>query len=256
MRSSSRLPIIRIVTGFVEVRRRALAVRPEVWVAVCLSALVLAYGNAVSTVDSGVRESFLLWSNLGFLGLLLALAVFWARLTTDELGMRWGALRRSATLGAAISVVAVIPVGFLALAPLVTGEPIESEGISDRSGVGLAYFLGFRQPVGTALFEEMTFRGVLYGAWERAGGARAAIYVSAGVFAAWHVVITSRTVAESGVVGTPGAVAAGVMVSLAGLFVGGLIFGWLRWRTGSFAAAAVAHWLIVAAMASAVWLTA
>jgi membrane protease YdiL (CAAX protease family) len=100
----------------------------------------------------------------------------------------------------------------------------------------------------------MTFRGVLYGAWQRVGGARTAVLASAVVFAAWHLVITSRTVAESGVVDAPAAVATGVLVSLAGLFVGGLIFGWLRWRARSIAAAVVAHWLIVAAMASAVWL--
>jgi membrane protease YdiL (CAAX protease family) len=251
-----RLIIIRIVTGFAEVRRRALAVRPDVWVATGLSALVLAYGNSISTVDPDVRERFLLWSNLAFLALLLGIAVPWARLSWDELGLRWGAVRSSAAWGAAISVVAMLPVAFIAIAPLVTGDPIEAEGISERSAGELAYFLGFRQPLGTALFEEMTFRGVLYGAWQRVGGARTAVLASAGVFAAWHLVITSRTVAESGVVGAPPAVAAGVVVSLAGLFVGGLIFGWLRWRTGSIAAAAVAHWLIVAAMASAVWLAA
>ena len=40
---------------------------------------------------------------------------------------------------------------------------------------------------------------------------------------------------------------------MAGLFVGGMIFAYLRWKTGSIAAPAVAHWLIVALMAAAIW---
>jgi membrane protease YdiL (CAAX protease family) len=87
----------------------------------------------------------------------------------------------------------------------------------------------------------------------RAGGERLAWLTSSAVFALWHVVISSRTVAESGVVDAPAAVAAGVVVSLLGLFAGGLIFAYLRWHTRSIAAAAVAHWLIVALMTVAVW---
>ena len=130
---------------------------------------------------------------------------------------------------------------------------MEAPEITERSGASLAYFLAFRQPVGTALFEEVAFRGVLYGAWRRVGGDRMALVATSLVFMLWHIVITSRTVAESGVVDGPPMVALGVIVSLAGLFVGGLVFAYLRWHTRSIAAAVVAHWLIVAAMVVTVW---
>jgi membrane protease YdiL (CAAX protease family) len=55
------------------------------------------------------------------------------------------------------------------------------------------------------------------------------------------------------VVSNPAAVVAGVIVSLAGLFVGGLIFAYLRWHTRSIAAAVMAHWLIVALMTTTIW---
>jgi membrane protease YdiL (CAAX protease family) len=80
-----------------------------------------------------------------------------------------------------------------------------------------------------------------------------AILESAAFISAWHLVITTRTVAESGVVDQPAMVTLGTAVSLAGLFVGGVLFAYLRWRTGSIAAAVVAHWLVVAAMSLAVW---
>ena len=242
---------VRLTRAWPAIRR----VRPQVWVAAALSAALLAYGNGTSLFSHDARGSFLLWSNLGLLALLLAWALWGAGFSLAELGLGLGAARGSAMFGVVLSVLAAIPpVAFVLLAPVFNGGPVEAEEITGRSGAGLAYFLLFRQPVGTALFEEVAFRGVLYAAWLRARGDRVAVLASSIVFAAWHVVITSRTVAESGVVDAPAAVAAGVVVSLLGLFAGGLIFAYLRWHTRSIAAAAVAHWLIVAEMSVAVWL--
>jgi membrane protease YdiL (CAAX protease family) len=241
-----RLPVARPAAG---------RVRPELWAAAGLSAGLLAYGNGTSLFSHDAREAFLLWSNLGLVALLLAWALARARFSLAELGLGLGAARGSAMFGVVLSVLAALPpVAFVLLAPLYNGGPVEAEDITGRSGGELAYFVLFRQPVGTALFEELAFRGVLYAAWLRAGGDRLAVVASSAVFAAWHVVITSRTVAESGVVDAPAAVAGGVAVSLLGLLVGGLIFAYLRWHTRSIAAAAVAHWLIVAEMTVAVWL--
>ena len=242
------------MASIVDVRQRVANVRPEVRVAVGLSAVLLIYGNVVSSFPDDTRGQFLLWSNLALMAGLLAWALGGARLTVLEIGLDPRNAVGSAFFGVIISVVAAVPpVVFIALAPLFSGSPVEAPEITERSGAAMAYFLLFRQPVGTALFEEVAFRGVLYGVWRRAGGERVAFLATAGTFSLWHLVITSRTVVESGVVSHPAAVVAGVIVSLAGLFVGGLIFAFLRWHTRSIAAAAVAHWLIVAAMTVAVW---
>lgn len=240
----------------VDLPQRLTRVRPELWAALGCSALLLIYGNATSSFPHDMRERFLLWSNMALMAALLAWAVTLARLTVHEMGLGLRSAPGSAAFGGMLSVVAAVPpVAFFALAPLFNGGPVEASEITERSGAEMALFLLFRQPVGTALFEEVAFRGVLYGLWRRAGGDRAALLATSGVFSLWHVVITSRTVAESGVVSGPPAVALGVTVSLAGLFVGGLIFAYLRWHTGSIAAAVVAHWLIVASMTVAIWAT-
>lgn len=242
------------MASILDVRERVANVRPGVWVAAGLSAILLIYGNATSGFPHDTRGQFLLWSNLALMAALLAWALGWARLTVLELGLDPRNAPGSALFGLILSVLAAIPpVAFIGLAPLFNGGPVEAPEITERSGAGLAYFLLLRQPVGTALFEEVAFRGVLYGAWYRVGGGRLALLATSGTFSLWHVVITSRTVAESGVVGNPPAVVAGVIVSLAGLFAGGLIFAYLRWHTRSIAAAAMAHWLIVALMTVAVW---
>ena len=242
------------MASLADVRRRVADLPPEAWTAVALSTALFVYGNTASAFPHEVRDRFLLWSNLGLMAVLLAWALGLARLTVRDLGLSPRPAAGSALLGAALSVVvAVPPVAFIGLTPLVTGDAIEVEGLSDRSGLGMAYFLAFRQPVGTALFEEVAFRGVLYGAWHRVGGGRGALLATATTFSLWHLVIANRTVAESGVVDHPALVAAGVLVVLAGLFVGGLCFALLRWHTGSIAAAVVAHWLIVAFMSITVW---
>jgi membrane protease YdiL (CAAX protease family) len=242
------------MASLVDVRQRVTAVRPELRTALALSLLLLLYSNGTSGFDHDARERFLLWSNLGLLALLLAWALGAARFTLAEVGLDPRNAVGSAAFGLVLSVLAAVPpVLFIVLAPLFNGGPVEADDITGRSGAAMAFFLLFRQPVGTALFEELAFRGILYGAWLRVGGERAAFLGTATVFALWHSVITSRTVIESGVVESPPAIVAGVAVSLLGLFAGGLIFAYLRWHTQSIAAAVIAHWLIVAAMAAAVW---
>lgn len=240
--------------------RRALARRwlvlpsPDARVALGFSLAILVYGNSVSLLSDEFRDRYLIWINLGFLGLLALWAWLGPRLSLREAGLDPQVLVRGAGIGVALSVVAAIPpVAFIALAPLFNGGPVEAEQITQRSGASLAYFLLFRQPVGTSFFEELAFRGLLYGAWQRVGGHRIAILATAVTFGFWHVVITSKTVAGSGVVSQPPMVAAGVVVSILGLFVGGLLFAFLRWRTGGIAAATVAHWLLVSFMTITVW---
>jgi len=242
------------VTSLADVQQRATTVRPEILVAVGFSVFLLLYGNGVSGLSHDARTSYLLWANLAVLVFMLAWAFTWGGFSARELGLAPERLPQSTALGIVLSLLAAIPpVLFIVLAPVFNGGPVASDGISERSAAGLAFFVLFRQPVGTALFEEVAFRGVLYGAWQRVGGERAAIVGSAVVFALWHSVITSRTVIESGVVDTPFGTVAGIVVSLIGLFVGGLLFAYLRWRTGSIAAPFMAHWLIVALMTVAVW---
>lgn len=223
--------------------------------AAAVGAALLVYNNALSALIGPGDGPWALrvWTNLALLAALLGFAR--ARgYSVAELGLAPGGLFRGFALGFAGGLaLAIVPVSFIVLAPLVTGESIENEGITSLSAGALALRLGVRVPLGTALFEEATFRGVLYAAADRAGGVRVAMLWSSIVFALWHIVITTMTVNEGGVVSTRGLLALGVALSLAGLFVGGVIFAWLRLRTGGVGAAAALHWSVVSAMNVAVW---
>ena len=107
-----------------------------------------------------------------------------------------------------------------------------------------------RFPIGTALFEEVVFRGVLYGMWRQAGKShRTATAISATAFGVWHL-IPSRNALQGNPLGesltsrgsTMGLVAGGA--TLTGLSSLGLT--WLRRQSGSLAA----PWLIHSAVNS------
>jgi membrane protease YdiL (CAAX protease family) len=231
-----------------------LARDPSLRAALLLSVLLLLYSNLTSLVEPASREDLLLYSNLGLLALLLV----WARragFTLPELGLAGAQARASALWGIALGLVlALLPVAFIALAPFVTGEPVQAGEINDLSGSEMALRLAFRVPVGTALFEEVAFRGVLYASWLRATDLRRTVLSTGIVFALWHVVITFKTVTGSEVVEGAPFIALGYLGSLIGLFVGGAAFALLRWRTGGVTGPFFFHWIVVALMTLTVWL--
>ena len=104
-----------------------------------------------------------------------------------------------------------------------------------------------RFPLGTALFEEVAFRGVVYGMWRRAGNNHAAAAaVVAGAFGVWHLIPAWRALrgnplgrqltSKSSTIGVVFAGAAASGISSFGLT-------WLRGRSGNL----VAPWLTHAA---------
>jgi membrane protease YdiL (CAAX protease family) len=68
-----------------------------------------------------------------------------------------------------------------------TGEVLLGDRRAALAPRELAWQTLVRIPVGTAAFEELAFRGVLYGLLHRAGGKRVALAGSSVAFGLWHV---------------------------------------------------------------------
>ncbi len=102
--------------------------------------------------------------------------------------------------------------------------------MAQRVGVGL-----FRIPFGTALPEEVLFRGVLLGILLRRTTVGRAMVISAGLFGLWHIVPT----AEGGAGGM--SVFGEVIGTVAAASLAGVAFAWLRQRANSVFAPVVAH---------------
>ena len=116
-------------------------------------------------------------------------------------------------------------------------------------------------PLQTVIPEELAFRGVLHGALDRAWGFRGVAVAGSVLFGLWHVA-TSLGLTSSNV-GFTRLLGGGVLGMLAGVLgavlataAAGLVFTWLRRRSGSLIAPIALHWSLngLGALAAAlVW---
>lgn len=209
---------------------------------VVLSLLLVTYNAALNLVP------FPRWSYVPLnLVLTVALLVYarrrglgWDALGLDPsalaAGLRWG------TLAVAVVAVAVgVGVGLGDRVPTI-GRLLADERAAGIGSAGLAYEVLLRIPFGTALFEEVAFRGVLLGLVAERYGMVAGVVVSSLVFGLWHIgpgIATLRLNApDMSVV----RLAAGVSVMVVVTAVAGAAFCWLRIRSGSLLAPILAHW--------------
>jgi uncharacterized protein len=116
-------------------------------------------------------------------------------------------------------------------------------------------------PLQTVIPEELAFRGVLHGTLNRAWGFRGVALGGSLLFGLWHIAtslgLTSGNVGFTrvfggGIIG----ILAGVTMAVVATSAAGLVFTWLRRRSGSLIAPIALHWSLngVGALAAAlVW---
>ena len=98
-----------------------------------------------------------------------------------------------------------------------------------------------RIPLGTVLWEETAFRGVLLAALLRVLPPRTAVGISAAVFGLWHIRPTlDATAANDLAAGLPGRTAA-VLSGCVLTAAAGVLFTGLRMRSGSLLAPVLVH---------------
>lgn len=231
---------------------RALPViRRETAIALALALLIIAYGNLLSLRPDHIRIAFdwaFILGGLAFLGLLILWAVRNERMPLPALGITSANAGQSALVGTALGVVVVLPVVLYFLFPLGLSDGIGYEDAEEQTWAGFLLWGLLNQPAGTAFFEEVLFRGVLLAKMTVAWGQRQALVASSLTFALWHLVINFRTIQDTDVASPAALAVLAQIVSLFGLFVGGLFLGLLRQRTGNLAGCIVFHWLVVTAM--------
>lgn len=159
-------------------------------------------------------------------------------------------------LAAVVAVVSVIAVG--ALLPA-TRPMFLNQHYATLSGAVVASLIVI--PLQTVIPEELAFRGVLHGALNRAWGFRGVAVAGSALFGLWHVAtslgLTRGNVGFSRLFGG-GAIGmlAGVTLAVLATGTAGLVFSWLRRRSGSLIAPIALHWSLngLGALAAAlVW---
>ena len=172
---------------------------------------------------------------LGVLGAGLA-----SGLTAADLGLGLDRVGAGVRLGAAFGgpVTAGYGVGVVtpALRPL-----LSDQRVAGLDGGQLAYQVLVRIPVGTVVWEEIAFRGVLQAALRRVLSEPLATAAGAAVFGLWHIRPTAGALAANGLAAGRGRRVLAVTGVVAGMAGAGVVLSVLRERSGSLVAPVLVH---------------
>jgi membrane protease YdiL (CAAX protease family) len=160
----------------------------------------------------------------------------------EELGMATGAaqLGKGARTGIAVAAPILACTGILAVAPATRWRFDDARVLGAQHPI---FEVALRIPVGTALCEELIFRGALMTLFARhRSSARAAVLTSA-LFGVWHVLptldahnMTARRASEHAAPVLPV-----VVRNVATTSAAGMLLAWMRRRSGSVLAPVIAH---------------
>jgi membrane protease YdiL (CAAX protease family) len=230
---------------------------------IVLTALLLAYSNGL-TVLANRRgrdpERSFLFANPAMLIAMLAYAASRPG-GLPAAGVRTEALGKSALLGmGAGGLLSILPLAFFRN-PVLLDTPLEYGPVVKMTAGDLLKDVGLRVPVNIACLEELAFRGILYDSLRVRFSERAAIAGSACAFACWHFAVTYVTATgQTNIAGArlptflkpflPLLVVLGTLLSTG---FAGVVFAYLRKRTGNLAAPVVAHWVVDGLMIGALW---
>ena len=207
------------------------------WFAFSLSLMIVAYNNVVNrwTPFHGAAYVPL---NLAFTGVVTVVAATTLELSRAELGLELG------NREAGVSFITVAVFGFVAfiIARSRHAHRIADRRVADLRGRELVYYLLVRIPLGTAVAEEVLFRGVLFAVWRDVGisSLNAALFASL-AFGLWHVSPTILGIRINDSQASRQKVWTAVAGAVLFTTVAGLGLTWLRLRTGSLLAPIVLH---------------
>ncbi|MFQ5947550.1 MAG: lysostaphin resistance A-like protein, partial [Acidimicrobiia bacterium] len=169
--------------------------------------------------------------------------VAWARaqgLSWQAMGMGGGSLRSGLRWGGLVAAAVALPLGVAVAVPGLR-PLLDDARVAEITVPALMFHALVRIPLGTALWEEVAFRGVLFGAWARLRNPLVAAIGSSLVFGLWHIRPALTLLDVNDIAQGPGlrilARAAALIVTV----VAGLFFCWLRLRSRSLVAPLTAH---------------
>jgi membrane protease YdiL (CAAX protease family) len=204
--------------------------------AITACAALAAYNNVIGNQPWHHRRYVLV--NLCATGAALSAAAA-SGLTAADLGLRpdaWRPGRIAAWLAAGAAI------GWLLVAAVPAARPVlKDKRIASLYGRAMAYQVVMRIPIGTVLWEEIAFRGILQAALRRTMSERAAIMVTSGVFGVWHVRPTLEALRVNGLAANRKQAVARVFAGSAATAAGGVLLSWLRARSGSLTDPVLVH---------------
>ena len=196
-----------------------------------------SYANVIANLV--LDDAWHIPFNLG----VLAVAVLIARragTTWTSMGLRRDRAVRGLAVGGAV--IAVIALGVaIAVAIPEFRELFLQDRLVDKSVGWLLFQALVRIPLATALYEEVLFRGVIFGMLVRRYSPLIAAVTSSLLFGLWHILPTIATDPLGDVDTTILGLVATLVGAVAGTAAAGLGFLWLRLFANSTLASVLAH---------------
>jgi len=202
-----------------------------------------AIAGANTFVHKILPEPLHVPANLALAGFVTALAVH-AGANPDDLGLASANLANGVRIG--LFAAAAVAGGVAGAARFDHARPLfVDERVAGYSRARSAYEIAVRIPFGTALAEEMLFRGALPALLARRHSRASTILVSNTAFGVWHVIPTLASLDTSAVAARVPASTSARVGTVAGIAaataIAGLAFNALQRRSGSVIAPILVH---------------
>ena len=206
------------------------------WIPLLLTFCVVAYNNLVNR-----WRPFHSWAyvpaNLAFAATVSVMGLAW--------GPPWGEIAPVGDLPISLAPllpVAAFAVGAFSIARSCHAHRIADKRVSGLHGGELAFHVLVRIPVGTAIVEELVFRGVLFSLWRfvDTSAFTAALYPSI-AFGLWHVAPTVIGLRMNDPEVDKHRILVAVVAAVLATTGVGLGFAWLRVVTGGLLAPILLH---------------
>jgi uncharacterized protein len=203
--------------------------------------LILGYGALVNCV---IPEEFYVPANLAAAGGAVCLCRHLG-ITSEDMGLERSRMMDGLRLGLKCAVPIAIAIAIGVAVPWSRRFFLDTRVVEASTGKAL-YDMLIRIPIGTALAEELLFRGALLGLFLKRHRPWLAVALSSGVFGLWHVLPTLQSLSSnpniSTTVGAGSAAKVGAVIGMIALTaLVGAGFSLMRLRSRSVVAPWVAH---------------
>jgi len=154
--------------------------------ALLLTVAAVGYNNIINRWEPFHGPAYVPF-NLSFAGAITFVAAAALELSRAELGLEADIV----PAGVPLAAVLIFAFGAFAFASSRHGHRIADKRVAGMHGTALAFYVLIRIPLGTALTEEVIFRGVLFAGWRAAGlSILGAALCSSVAFGLWHIAPT------------------------------------------------------------------
>jgi membrane protease YdiL (CAAX protease family) len=214
--------------------------REGLWLVIFLA----AYNNLVNLLPAPLHSQIYIGLNLGVLLVIWIIGQRYLNLKPVEIGLTKKNLGTTLIVGLGLTFIVIVTFLFLLWLLPAVGLGVKGPRMVHGSPALLWLRIFFRIPLGTALFEEMLFRGIFFGYLIRSLSKVKTAIVTSIFFAAWHITPALKVARFNFRIDSVLPGIGLVFLGLCGAFVAGMVLAGIRAHTRNIWGSILSHALI------------